>query len=81
MSGAFATERGADGVVVLTLDVPGEKVNTLGRERIAEFEALLDALERDGAVRAVVIRSGKADSFIAGADIKDFTRIRSAEEG
>ena len=30
MSGAFASERGADGVLVLTLDVPGEKVNTLG---------------------------------------------------
>ena len=47
MSGAFASERGADGVLVLTLDVPGEKVNTLGRERIAEFEALLDEVERD----------------------------------
>ena len=81
MSGAFACERGADGVLVMTLDVPGEKVNTLGRERIAEFEKLLDDVERDTAVRAVVIRSGKADNFIAGADISDFTRIRSAEEG
>ena len=81
MSGAFTAERGAGGVVVLTLDVPGEKVNTLGRERIAEFEALLDEVEKDAAVRAVVIRSGKPDNFIAGADIKDFTRIRSAEEG
>jgi len=81
MSGAFAGERGADGVLVVTLDVPGEKVNTLGRERIAEFEGLLDELERDSSVRAVVIRSGKPDNFIAGADIKDFTRIQSAEEG
>ena len=81
MSGAFACERGADGVLVMTLDVPGEKVNTLGRERIAEFERLLDGVERDAALRAVVIRSGKADNFIAGADISDFTRIRSAEEG
>ncbi len=81
MSGAFACERFADGVLVMTLDVPGEKVNTLGRERIAEFETLLDEVERDAAVRAVVIRSGKPDNFIAGADIHDFTRIRSAEEG
>ena len=28
-----------------------------------------------------MIRSGKPDNFIAGADISDFTRIRSAEEG
>jgi len=81
MSGAFTCERGRDGVLVITLDVPGEKVNTLGRERIAEFETLLDEIERDTAVKAVVIRSGKSDNFIAGADIKDFTRIRSAEEG
>lgn len=81
MSAAFACERGADGVALVTLDVPGEKVNTLGRERIAEFERLLDTLERDAALRAVVIRSGKPDNFIAGADIADFTRIRSAQEG
>jgi 3-hydroxyacyl-CoA dehydrogenase / enoyl-CoA hydratase / 3-hydroxybutyryl-CoA epimerase len=81
MSAAFASEHGKDGVLVLTLDVPGEKVNTLGRERIAEFEKLLDEVERDSAVRALVITSGKPDNFIAGADIKDFTRIRSAEEG
>ena len=81
MSGAFVCERGPDGVLLMTLDVPGEKVNTLGRERIAEFETLLDEVERDPAVKAVVIRSGKPDNFIAGADISDFTRIRSAEEG
>ena len=43
--------RGADGVLVMTLDVPGEKVNTLGRERIAEFEGLLDEVERDAGVK------------------------------
>ncbi len=82
MSGAaFDTELGGDGVLVITLDVPGEKVNTLGRERISEFERLLEGVESDVAVKAVVFRSGKPDNFIAGADIHDFTRIRSAEEG
>ena len=45
--------------------------------------ALLD--ERRGATppcKAVVLRSGKPDNFIAGADIKDFTRDpQRAEEG
>src|SRR5678816_3258622 len=31
--------------------------------------------------RAMVVRSGKPDNFIAGADIKDFVAIRSAMEG
>jgi len=79
--GAFSQERDAEGVLVLTLDRPGEKVNTLGQGMIAEFAGILDEVERDGAVKAVVLRSGKPDGFIAGADIEDFTRIRSAEEG
>ena len=78
---AFTREKGEDGVLVLTLDVPGEKVNTLGKGLIAGFEALLADVEKDPSIKAVVIRSGKPDNFIAGADIKEFTQIRSAEEG
>jgi enoyl-CoA hydratase/carnithine racemase len=61
--------------------VPGEKVNTLGRGMFLEFDEILDEVEASTAIRAVVVRSGKHDSFIAGADIKDFTKIASAEEG
>jgi 3-hydroxyacyl-CoA dehydrogenase/enoyl-CoA hydratase/3-hydroxybutyryl-CoA epimerase len=66
---------------LVTIDVPGERVNTLGKGMLEEFQALLTELEGDRAVRAVVIRSGKPDNFIAGADIKDFLEIRSALEG
>jgi 3-hydroxyacyl-CoA dehydrogenase/enoyl-CoA hydratase/3-hydroxybutyryl-CoA epimerase len=78
---AFARELGGDGVLVLTIDVPGEKVNTLSRTMLREFEALLAELEEDRSVKAMVLRSGKPDNFIAGADIKDFLSIRSALEG
>ncbi len=61
--------------------MPGERLNTLGKGLIAGFERLLSEVEKDESVRAIVVRSGKPDSFIAGADIKDFTRIGSAEEG
>ena len=81
MTSALAREKDDRGVLVVTLDVPGEKVNTLGTGMIAEFDALLDEIAGDDTVKAVVIRSGKRDNFIAGADIKDFTRITSAEEG
>jgi 3-hydroxyacyl-CoA dehydrogenase / enoyl-CoA hydratase / 3-hydroxybutyryl-CoA epimerase len=78
---AFAQDLGADGVLVLTIDVPGEKVNTLGKGMMQELHALLGELESRADVRAVVIRSGKPDNFIAGADIKDFVAIKSSLEG
>ncbi len=69
-----------DGVAVVTLDLPGESVNKLSRAVREEFEATFDALERDGAVRAVVVISGKEDMFVAGADIEEFVALRTAEE-
>jgi 3-hydroxyacyl-CoA dehydrogenase/enoyl-CoA hydratase/3-hydroxybutyryl-CoA epimerase len=80
-SRALRRERGEDGVLVLTLDVPGERVNTLGRGLLAEFEEVFALLESDRGYKAVVLQSAKPDNFIAGADIKDFTRIQSALEG
>ena len=71
----------ADGIAVLTLDVPGEPVNILGSGVIAELQGLLDRIHDDPGVRAVVLISGKPDSFVAGADIQEFIRIRTAEEG
>ena len=69
-----------NGIAVLTLDVPGEPVNTLGAAVKEELEAALTRLRDDSNVRAVVIISGKPDSFIAGADIHDFTRLSTMEQ-
>src|ERR1051325_8211849 len=70
-----------DGIALLTLDVPGEPVNTLGSGVIAEFQAVLDRIRDDPGARAVVLISGKSENFVAGADINEFARIRTAEEG
>ncbi|MGH7675034.1 MAG: fatty acid oxidation complex subunit alpha FadJ [Gemmatimonadales bacterium] len=69
-----------DGIAVVTLDVPGAPVNTISRAVKDEFNATFAALERDPAVRAVAFFSGKADNFIAGADIEEFVRLTSAPE-
>ena len=74
-------ELGPDGVLVVTIDVPGEKVNTLGRSVMEEVDALVADIEGRPEITGVVLRSGKPDNFIAGADIKDFITIRSALEG
>ena len=78
---ALSSELAEGGILIVTIDVPGERVNTLGKGMMQEFESLLREVESRSDVRGVVLRSGKADNFIAGADIKDFTAIRSAMEG
>ncbi len=67
-------------VAVLTLDLQGEPVNKLNAQVKTEFEAALERLRSDAAVKALVIISGKPDTFIAGADIEEFTRLSTREE-
>ena len=64
-----------DGIAVVTFDLPGEPVNKLSDAVKVEFEALLIRLRDDAAIRAAVLISGKPDSFIAGADIEEFTAL------
>src|SRR5207245_5973715 len=52
-----------------------------GRPVMEEIDALITDLDARPEVKGVVLRSGKPDNFIAGADIKEFTAIRSALEG
>lgn len=56
-------------IAILTLDQPGEKVNTLNENLISEFTALMEKLSASS-VRGVVLTSGKKDNFIAGADVE-----------
>ncbi len=69
-----------NGIAVVTFDLPGEPVNKLSSAIAAEFRGVLDRLRGDSAVRGLVLISGKADNFIAGADIEEFSRLASAAE-
>ena len=68
--------RDAEGIARLTLDREGASTNTLGAPVIAEFNEALDTLERDPP-RGLVIASGKASGFIAGADVEEFKAIEN----
>jgi 3-hydroxyacyl-CoA dehydrogenase/enoyl-CoA hydratase/3-hydroxybutyryl-CoA epimerase len=70
-----------DGIAVVTFDTPGVSVNVLDQALFDEFAAVLDAIEADAAVRAVVVASAKRDSFVAGADLKHFLSIRLPVDG
>lgn len=74
------TEIRPDGVAVLTLDDPRETFNTITPELGAQLPAALDALERDAKVSAIVVRSGKKDSFLVGANIDYVRGIKLAKD-
>ncbi|MEO8500353.1 MAG: enoyl-CoA hydratase-related protein, partial [Vicinamibacteria bacterium] len=80
MTGMLTTRRRDDGVFVVSLDVPGEKLNVLSLGLLDEFEAVFKTIENDSSARGVVIISGKPEGFIAGADIKQFVAVATAAE-
>ncbi len=67
-------------VAVVTFDLPNESVNKISQAVGWEFEELLDRLAHDEVVKAIVLRSGKPDTFIAGADIEEFVRLQDSDE-
>ncbi|HWR71759.1 MAG TPA: enoyl-CoA hydratase-related protein, partial [Nitrospirota bacterium] len=72
---AFSYEVRTDNIAVLTLDLPGEKVNKLTTPVMDELDSLLEQLAADRNIKALIIRSGKEGNFIAGADIAEIRDI------
>ena len=64
----FTMQKDADGVAVITWDVPGKSMNVLSLDGAAELDALIDEALADDAVKGIVITSGKKD-FAAGMDL------------
>lgn len=77
---AWRMERDGDGIVWLIADKPGTSANVLSSHVLRELDALLDRIALPPP-RGVVVISAKKSGFIAGADIKEFTGITSAENG
>ncbi|MBD1390255.1 fatty acid oxidation complex subunit alpha FadJ [Neiella sp. HB171785] len=70
-------------VAVITMDVPGESVNTLKAEFAEQIRAVLQQVRSqmaDQSVRGVVLISGKTNSFVAGADIAMLDACSTAAE-
>ena len=67
----WQTEIRDDGVVVLSLDRANAPVNAFSQDVLLELADLIERIAIDPP-RGVVIRSGKANGFIAGADLKEF---------
>ena len=67
----WQTTQGDDGILVLTLDRAGSPVNAMNRAVLDELAEIVERLSFEPP-KGVVIRSGKAAGFVAGADIKEF---------
>lgn len=76
---AFTLDIDADGIGLVTLDMPGRAMNVLNPTLTTPFAELVTRLETDATLKGLVITSGKP-TFVVGADIDQLTQITSAEE-
>ena len=68
------------GIAWAVFDREGESQNSLGRRPLEELAEIVQKVEegaRSGAIRGLVIYSGKERGFIVGADIREFADLKS----
>ena len=68
----------AEKVAVVTINRP-KQLNALNKETIAELGACMKALDTDTTVRAIILTGSGEKSFVAGADIKEFSSFDVAQ--
>src|SRR5438552_3749003 len=64
----FKLETDADGIALVTWDIPGRSMNVLDETTITELNEIVKQTTADPAVKGVVVTSGK-EAFSAGADL------------
>ncbi len=69
-----------DEIALVIFDQEGKKVNTLSTSLSPQFEEVIHYLKSSLTSKAVVIISGKADNFIAGADIGELLAASGSDE-
>ena len=70
-----------DGVATVRYDQPQSPVNTLNTRVGPVFEQIFTRIEQDALIVGAMLVSGKADTWIAGADIDELRRVTSPKEG
>ena len=64
----FKLDVDADGIALVTWDMPGRSMNVIDADVIAELADIVEKVAADAAIKGAVITSGK-DAFCAGADL------------
>ena len=68
MADNFKLDIDADGIALVTWDMPGRSMNVIDLAVIEELSAIVEKVAADAAIKGAVITSGK-DTFCAGADL------------
>ena len=69
----------ADGVALISINLPGRPMNVLTPEFQADLAAAVEQVAADPGIKGAIVTSGKPGAFIAGADIKDM--VQAFERG
>ena len=72
----FTMRTDADGVAIITWDVPGKSMNVMSMEAWPLLDSLIDEALADDAVKGIVITSGKEGSFAGGMDLNVIARMK-----
>ncbi len=67
-----------DSITLMTINSP-RTMNALNSEILGELAAACQELDRDGSVKVVIITGAGEKAFVAGADIKEMSRMSSFE--
>ncbi len=78
-STSFSFKMTENNIAIITMDIPGEKQNTLRAEFATEINQLLDELDTKK-LTGIIVTSGKKDSFVVGADINMLKSLKSDDE-
>ncbi len=68
------------GLLWLAIDRHNSSVNSLNEEVLLELDTILDEIAVDNVINSVIFYSAKKTGFIAGADISQFTSLKTADE-
>ena len=72
-------ELDAAGVAVVSIDVAAKSMNVFIPQLEEDLAAAVERIASDAAIKGAVITSGKANGFVAGADLKDFVTVYGRE--
>jgi 3-hydroxyacyl-CoA dehydrogenase/enoyl-CoA hydratase/3-hydroxybutyryl-CoA epimerase len=70
----FKLDVDADGIALITWDMPGKSMNVISMDVIEELDKLVEKVTTDAAIKGAVITSGK-DAFCGGADLTMLERM------